>query len=316
MKSLLTTLALLFFSFAAGASLQVGMSASSLVQNEDGSLIFVGFDSSNKIQVILPSENSIKQTIILPAGTPSKHLAFADKIHKLYVATGPKKSVLVIEPANGEIIQTIAIPEAKSISSLGFNRDQSKLYAGDDSGKKIYVISTSSGSVKNESISVAQTPRKFVASPSQDKLYVLCSNFDSKGFVSVMDTQTDTLQGQAIPVGKYASSLLLSKDGQKLFVGNRETSTVNVIGTESDTRQKDIKVGSYTSSLALSPSGHQLYICGGWTVNVYDTKTFEKIKTIPLKVWNNHFALLASNDSKQLFITNFNNEKLTILKLK
>jgi YVTN family beta-propeller protein len=98
------------------------------------------------------------------------------------------------------------------------------------------------------------------------------------------------LENQAsIGVGTKPSGVVVSPDGQRLYVANTGSGTVSVINTATGRRidaspsifSTDIKVGSSPSGLALSPDGNRLYVAntGSGTVSVITTDTYKLIDT-------------------------------------
>ena len=139
------------------------------------------------------------------------------------------------------------------------------------------------------------------------------------------------LENQAsIGVGTKPSGVVVSPDGQRLYVANTGSGTVSVIDTATGRRidaspsifSTDIKVGSSPSGLALSPDGNRLYVAntGSGTVSVITTDTYKLIDTNTgasgiqsISVGSSPSALTLTPDGKRLYVANSSDNTVSVI---
>ncbi|MFI5511700.1 beta-propeller fold lactonase family protein [Mycobacterium sp. NPDC051804] len=119
-------------------------------------------------------------------------------------------------------------------------------------------------------VPVGEGPRGVAVSPDGSRAYV---THPDAGTVSVINTTTNTVIGQPIPVGQISNpgpgSIAVSPDGKRVYVstsnGTNGSPTVTVMSAENDTYTvvSTIPVGAgapgLSPSIALSPDGRRLY---------------------------------------------------------
>jgi len=115
-----------------------------------------------------------------------------------------------------------------------------------------------------------------------------------------------------IPVGSEPNKMILSADGQHLYVANGDSDSISVIDTRTDTvvdtlsllRSGDPYKGANPNSLALSPNGRTLFVTLGGenAVAVVDLAAMQVIGRIPTGWYPNSVSV--SSDGRRLFIVN------------
>jgi YVTN family beta-propeller protein len=79
--------------------------------------------------------------------------------------------------------------------------------------------------------------------------------------VSVINTGTNTVVGEPIPVGDGPYSVAVTPDGRRAYVANVREDTVDVIDTATlKVIGKPIEVGKKPSTIAISPDGRTAYV--------------------------------------------------------
>jgi len=94
--------------------------------------------------------------------------------------------------------------------------------------------------------------------------------------VSVIDTTTNTVVGDPIPVGSFPIGVAVTPDGKHAYVVNVDSNSVSVIDTTTNTVVGDpIPVGSGPVGVAVTPDGKHAYVTNGRnnSVSVIDTTT-------------------------------------------
>ena len=132
---------------------------------------------------------------------------------------------------------------------------------------------------------------------AQPFVYVLGQRDDpapgnsGQSVVSVINTATNSIV-QSIPVGISCvcvnpDSVLINRDGTRVYVANEVANTVSVIDTATNVVVGTINVGASLSSIALSPDGQTLFVVAQpaqVSVYVFSTMTGALEATIPLGV--------------------------------
>ncbi|HEX3755993.1 MAG TPA: lactonase family protein [Rhizomicrobium sp.] len=145
---------------------------------------------------------------------------------------------------------------------------------GDDAGRDqifVWKLDTSSGKLNQVSVTKVlpgAAPRHFVFSPDGKTMYQLLEQ-DSR--LAVFDFKAGKLTQEGTSVSglpdgyagsNTASELLISKDGKRLYFGNRTEDSIGVFSADGDNVKRIANVpteGDTPRSLALDPSGEFLY---------------------------------------------------------
>jgi YVTN family beta-propeller protein len=92
--------------------------------------------------------------------------------------------------------------------------------------------------------------------------------------VSAINSQTNGVVGEPIPVGENPASIAVTPNGRYAYVTNRESGTVSVINTQTlQPVGKAIPVGVQPEEVAISPDGTRAYVA------VYGSKDVAVIST-------------------------------------
>ncbi len=96
-------------------------------------------------------------------------------------------------------------------------------------------------------VHVGEEPAGIAVSRDSARVYVTDRLFE--GFLHVIDTRTDTVEGGPVAVGELPLGVAVSPDGRRAFVVNHEGGTVSVV---------DTAAGAVTATVraARSPGGH------------------------------------------------------------
>lgn len=72
--------------------------------------------------------------------------------------------------------------------------------------------------------------------------------------VAVIDTATDNVIA-TVPVGTSSRKIVISPDGNKVYLGNFYNKSVTVINTETNTVTATVPVGEWPMGIAVTPDG-------------------------------------------------------------
>jgi YVTN family beta-propeller protein len=139
-----------------------------------------------------------------------------------------------------------------------------------------------------------------VVSPDSTRLYAALANQ-----LSIVDLASGKVVA-TLTIAKQSTftlnSLVVSADGQRVYVANAQNNTVAVVDPTADQVIATIKVGSFPSSMALQPDGQRLFVANsqGKTISVIDTARNQVIETLHLP--GSPRALIVSPDGRSLYV--------------
>jgi YVTN family beta-propeller protein len=117
---------------------------------------------------------------------------------------------------------------------------------------RVSVIDTTSNSLSATIFGLSDA-FDVAVSPNGSKLYVTNFALGNPGFVSVIDTATNTIVVPSIAVGSAPAGLAVTPDGNRIYVANFVSNDVSVIDTGSNAVIATIPVGK-------NPEAHGLFI--------------------------------------------------------
>ncbi len=272
-----------------------------IIVSPDSKLVYVADGSPSSVFVI---NASIGSALIgtFNVQSPSGSLAITPNGEKLYVA-GPGSSVYVLNPATGAELSTINLTKSIIDSYEGTN------------------FTTTLG---------AGNPTSIAITPNGNYAYITTGVDNS---VYVINTATDTIAakigfGKNIiqnlsaynatyyyysPEGGYATSIVMSPNGARIYVLNEYNRTIYAIDPSTNTVVDTIKFGGSNNItdatlLAIAPDGKYLYVGENAISNsnssilVINTSNGAVIKTINLG-YQQYYGLVVSPNGKNLYTT-------------
>lgn len=141
------------------------------------------------------------------------------------------------------------------------------------------------------------------------------------GTVSVINTATNTVEGQPIHVGKEPRGIAINPNGAAAYVTNFRDDTVSVINTATNSVTTTIalqqaKEKKGPQGIAIAPKdGTKVYVVNGFdnSVSVIDTNTNSVLRTIRVGKEPQEIAL--TSDGKRAYVTSFATNSVTVLDL-
>jgi YVTN family beta-propeller protein len=148
-------------------------------------------------------------------------------------------------------------------------------------------------------------PYVIALSPSGDTLYV---GVNPTG-IAVIDTATNTID-RTIPTDELAASLIVSPDGETLYIATVPLATpgmLRAISTETDeVVHEAIEVGSVPAWITISPDGSKVFTLNFLSdnISVVDTETFEVLETVSTGAGSQAIIGNVTPDGSTLYVTN------------
>jgi YVTN family beta-propeller protein len=241
-------------SYAADGTLPIaGAAPSGLTLNADGTRLYVALNMTNQLAVIDTATRAIVTRV--GVGTYPYTAVMSINGSKVYVSNWGGRIPRPNDTTDGMF--PVAVDPRTGIPISG----------------TISVVDTASNTLLR-SIDVGLHPTGMALSPSGDRLYVTNGNSDT---VSVIDTATDSV-GKTIHVGQIGpghtpilgsspNAVIVSHDGNTLYVANAAENAVAVVdaaGDSEDSVRGLIPTGWYPTAVALDARGEQLFIASGY----------------------------------------------------
>ncbi len=196
-------------------------------------------------------------------------LKFTDDSKNLYVSGGNDNRILVYSIVTGKLLLTDSfslIAKGKALASpAGIELDEKKqiLYTVTKEDNSLYLIDIKTKEVLKK-IKLPAEAYSCLLSPDKSILYISCWGCDK---VILFDTKAQQIKN-SISAGDNPNELLLSKNGNWLFIANANDNSVSIINTTENkvvetlnaALYPDAPSGSTTNALALSADEKTLYI--------------------------------------------------------
>ena len=252
----------------AGRSLQLGDLPMNTVLSPDNRLLAVtnngvGYQYIQLIDV--QTEKTVDSMLVAKAYFG---LAFGENGQRLYASGGPDNWVMVYSLKNQKLHRDTVIRLGTAAPSkiwpVGLVADEARqhLFVCTKEDSSLYVCNTRNFTVEKK-IKLESEAYTCVLSPTGE-LYVSLWGLKK---VAVFDAAT-LVRKADLAAGDHPNELILSKNGQFLFVANALDNSVSVIDTRNRKTVETLNAalypdapnGSTTNSLALSPDEKTLYI--------------------------------------------------------
>ncbi len=174
----------------------------------------------------------------------------------------------------------------------------------------VNVINTASNQSVG-TISLGSTSVPYAVAASLDGKYVYVAN-QATGDISVINTSTNTATDRII-VGKSPSGIVVTPNGNKLYVtnnGNDNVSVYDILNRKSTT----IKAGLAPEGIAVSPDGNWVYVANrnSTSITVINTNTDTALPAA-ITVGASPEGLVVSPDGSRVYVTNYNGKSVSVI---
>ena len=164
------------------------------------------------------------------------------------VFSGEGPRAVVVTPDGTQLV--VAIHEDK-------NQNQSDIYVMDTETHNVTVLHSGEPGENFDGVAVHPDGTRVYATRLEQH--------------TVTEVNTQTSGTTDIPVDKQPKPVIVTPDGQWVYVGSTFDNTVSVIDAASKITVTDIPVGGKPSGLAVTPDGKWVYVATGTFVAVIDT---------------------------------------------
>ncbi len=194
-----------------------------------------------------------------------------------YVASISNSNVTAIDIATHEVVGS-PIQVGVRPRAIAITPDGSKVYTPNNNSYPgaISVVDTDTGIVKHIGGPLQfPDPVDIAITPDGSRAYVTYGPDDGAGSVLVINTATDTLIGDPIEVGTGPWGIAIAPDGSRAYVANKESGTISVIDTATNTVETTIGTIPFPYKIAMTPDGSSVYVTSFFygTISVIDTDT-------------------------------------------
>jgi len=291
-----------------------------------GISVFVANRADDSVSMFSPSVAAPVTTISLPAGSAPAFVA-STEIATVYVADAGVNSVSAISTANNVLTNTILL--GGSPVAMAEMPNGQKLYvamvAANGGTASVASINSIDKSVNAPIVASATAPwtsPAWVASRSDgQRIYVLDKG---SGFVSAIDTASDTIVGTPAAVGVGADYMAYDPNLNRLYVTNPATGVVSSLDASNDNLTAMTTTVANAISVAPLPDGTRVYVASATVsgtapnqtvasgVTVLSTSNLSIKTTVPLTstklactsmTWS-ELSIAAAADSSRVFVGN------------
>ena len=223
--------------------------------------------SAHSIMLIDVKSERVVDSVLIPKAWYG--LTFSPTDQFLYAAAGHDNKIVKYEIAQNKLLKKSEIilgavwPNRIAPSGLTFDAKRQKLYVVTRDNRTLYVIDAKTEKIEKQ-FGLDGEAYMSVMSADAKELYISCWGCDQ---VLVFDLEKQVWKS-SIKVGDNPNELLLSPNGQQLYVCNSNDNTVSVIQIKTKKVIETLDValylnspsGSTTNGLALDPIKKTLYI--------------------------------------------------------
>lgn len=190
----------------------------------------------------------------IPVGFFPSNVIFSPDGTRAYVSNAASGNISVINTASNTVVATIAIPTGPEFFQA-ITPDGAHLYETDGCCR-VFVVDTTTNTLSS-TILVGRGPGPITVTPDGLQIFVVNQGDQT---VSVIDTASNTVVGEPIPVASESSGsggLVFTPDGGHAYVGGFG---ITVIDTSNDsTATIPLPPTVQATSLAMTPDGSKVF---------------------------------------------------------
>ena len=260
----------------------------------DGSKVYIANHNSDNVSVINALTNTVIATI--PVGPNPICIALNSDATLAYVSNSNfhefSGSVSVIDTKTNTVINTFSIQD--NPNDIALSKDGTKLYVVE--AGEVAVLDALTGNIlANIGVGInTLNAISMVISPDGQHVYVTSNSLNNNdGYVSVINTATNTIEANIQTDNTDLFGINISPDGQTLYVtssgADNNTNDIFVINTATNTISATIPDGVDSPvGVCFTPDGKQAYVINYYSSEILDINTADNtvIGRIPLGAYS------------------------------
>lgn len=296
----------------------------------NGTRVYVANRLDDSVSEFAPTTPTPVATISLPTGSAPVFVHTTETL-TVYVANSGNNTVSAISMANNVVSNTIQV--GTNPVALAETPDAQKLYVANEGSStvagSVNSINPIDGSVNPPIAASANAPWVspvwVVARFDSQRAYVLDKG---SGYVSAIDTSTDTVVGTA-SVGVGADFMLYDPTLNRVYVTNPVSGTLTSLAASTDSLTASSAIVANAVSVAALPNGTRVYVSSAAVngntvtsqVTVLNTADLSVKTTIPLtsvavscstQTWS-ELTVAAAADSSRIYVGNCDAGNIAII---
>ena len=279
--------------------------------------MYVANQAGSTVSVIDTITNKVIGNPISVGQAPT-FLAYDPVHHRMYVINQADSTISVIDTITNTVIDTDPntpginpITVVGGANAIAYDPVHKRMYVT-VSNSTIYVIDTNTMAVIDTIVIQAQLSG-IEYDPIHQWMYV--SNYVNANAVIVIDTNTNAVIGNPIPVGEGPTAIAFDPVNQRIYVAHERDDRVYVINTNTNTVVDKIFVGSTTTNIAYDPINQRMYPTHNMdnVVSVIDTTRNTVIDII--SVGRDPMDIAYDPVNHRMYVTNSSDDNISIIYL-
>jgi 6-bladed beta-propeller len=210
------------------------------------------------------------------------HLGIDTKNNRLFVVAEQAHQVLVFDLKTGKFIRAIAMDHPHAVLYRG---DLDRIYITDEGKGALNVYDGKSYNLL-KAVPLKVDADSIGYDPATHDLYIVNGGDNAHEkftMLSVVDTTSDQKLADIKIDGDTLEAMALEKSGNKLYLDNPATNSVDVIDRKTNTLVTawPVTLGKSNSTIALDEAAHRLFVgCRNGQVVVFDTQTGKELQAL------------------------------------
>jgi YVTN family beta-propeller protein len=293
-----------------GTTIKVDNLPLALVLSPDGRYLFAANSGlHDQVITVIDTESArVIERLVVPALFLG--LVMNSSGDTLYAAGGGSNVVAKFSFISGHLQHQFDIPLDFFPTGLTLSADDRYLYGTNQLSGQLSIIDTESATSIGNAY-VGGRPYDVALAPDGNTAYVSCTMDNYIALVDISRKEHPYLRG-VIPTGKNPEDLLISPNGEFLFVANADQDSIGVISIPSETAKPDISLraaddsayGVNPNALAINAAGTHLFIAAGGEnrIVIYDILNQTFLGSIPTGWYP--AAVAVNADETRLYVAN------------
>ena len=251
--------------------------AAYLILHKAGSAL--GFyDRSGQLIDTVPVGSHPHEMVLAPDG---RHVYVTDNGVMLLTDSGDGgNTVSIVDITSRKRVGVISLDRFRRPHGISLDQQTGRLFVTTELPDRLLMLDPAARRIVRDYDTHGRTPHMVTLGPGAGFAYVSNSN---SAQVAAIDLQSG--EATVIPTGDSPQGGALAPDGRRIYVTNRDASSITIIDTSSRRTVGSIDTGPAPNRVAVTPDGSLLvYSLGkGAAVGLADTRTGKVVGKVPLE---------------------------------